>query len=91
MLDPIANPRYLLVRTSLFGRIRRSDYHAVPREIARRRDFADYFERMWRKYVGSAEVVYTRRRSGRRLLLKARAHSLSGALRPRSERLSAWK
>jgi hypothetical protein len=91
LLNPIENPRYLLLRRSKLWKLRRRDYLAVPRELGRRKENAEYFARMWRKYVGSAQVIYTRRPEGRQALLEARARSLSAAFRPRSERVSAWR
>jgi hypothetical protein len=91
LLNPIENPRYLLLRRSKLWKLRRSDYLAIPRELGRRKADAEYFARMWRKYVGSAEAIYTRRPEGRQVLLEARARSLSAAFRPRSERVNVWK
>ena len=91
VLGPIENPRYLLVRTSFLGWLRRRDYHAVPTELGRTRGTADGLVSAWRRYVGPAEAVYTRNTEGRELLLRARAHSLAGALSGRSERVSCWK
>ncbi len=91
MLEPIENPRFLLVRTSFLGRLRRHDYHAVPTELGRTRKAADGLVAAWRRYVGPAEAVYTRNPEGREVLLRARAHSLAGSLSRRSERVSCWK
>ncbi|MFX0086118.1 MAG: DEAD/DEAH box helicase family protein [Candidatus Hodarchaeota archaeon] len=91
ILDPIENPRYILVRKSLFlNRLGRVDYHAVPTVLGVRKRFALIFAEIWEKYVGKMDLVYTRTRSGRALLLKARNHSLSTAFIPRTERISRW-
>jgi hypothetical protein len=91
LLNPIENPRYLLVRRSLLGPLKRADYHAVPHALGRRKEDAQYLATMWRKYVGRADVLYTRSPEGRQILLKARSRSLAAAFRPRAEQISRWK
>jgi hypothetical protein len=91
ILDPIENPRYLLMRKSLLGRLVRRDYHAVPQVIGTRKERAAYFCDMWRRYVGECELIYTRNLQGRIHLLQARANSLASAMQQRSERRSVWK
>ena len=91
IVDPVENPRYLLVRLTMFGLIQRTDYHSVPQIIGNRKESAEFFARMWRRYVGTTKLVYARTVEGRRLLLRARSHSLAATSQPRSERLSSWK
>jgi superfamily II DNA or RNA helicase len=91
VLDPIENPRYLLLRKSAFGLLARTDYHAVPTILGRRRSDAECFARAWAKYVGRARLTYTRTLEGRKILLRARSQSLSASFIPRSERVSCWK
>ena len=91
VLAPVDNPRYLLERTSLLGWLRRHDYHAVPSELGRTKETAAAFCRLWRRYVGPADVIYTRNPEGREGLLRARVRSLAGALQDRSERVSCWR
>jgi hypothetical protein len=91
ILDPVENPRYVLVRRSrLFG-IGRKDYHAVPELLGRKKENALYFLRAWKKRIGPAELVYTRTVEGRRLLLHSRARSLAASFQPRSQRRSCWR
>lgn len=91
ILSPIENPRYLLVRKSVFlKRLGRLDYHSVPSILGMRKNYAQYFANMWRKYVGSMELVYTRNLQGRMRLLQARNHSLSSHFVPRLERIHRW-
>jgi superfamily II DNA or RNA helicase len=91
-LNPIENPRYLLVRKSaLWNLFTRKDYHAVPSLIGSRKEYAEFFAKMWNKYVGKMELIYTRNRYGRIVLLKARNKSLSASFRPRSDRITRWK
>jgi len=91
ILDPIDNPRYLLVRRSALGRLLRTDYHAVPEPIGRRKQYARYYLRMWRKFIGKADLVYTRSVAGRKILLKARNRSLSAAFAKKTDRTASWK
>lgn len=89
-LGPINNPRYLLARTK-FWRLFREDYFAVPDAVARKKESAEFFAQRWRALVGPVQLVFTRTPEGRKLLLRARNHSLSGAFQKRSERVSCWK
>lgn len=92
VLNPIENPRYLLIRRSMWwNRFTRKDYHAVPSVIGAKKEYAEYFADMWSKYVGKMSLVYTRNRKGRIDLIHARNKSLSATFRPRSERLTRWK
>ena len=91
VLDPIGNPRYLLRRRTFLGFLRRTDYHAVPSAIGARREFAEYFARMWRWHVGPAELIYARTAEGRKVLLRARMSAMSAAFRSKSDRVTCWK
>ncbi len=91
ILDPIQNPRYLLVRCSTFCGLRRRDYHAVPALLGKRKETAEYFAARWKKYLGAGRLIYTRSVEGRHLLIKARSRSLSSRLQKRSDRVNAWK
>jgi superfamily II DNA or RNA helicase len=91
VLNPIDDPRYLIVRRSPFGWWQRKDFHAVPTPLGQKKESVECFARMWKWYVGSLDLVYTRNPEGRRLLLKARGQALSAALLPRSERRSVWR
>ena len=90
VLGPVQNPRYLLVRTSWFAIRRREDFHAVPAVVAGRNESAEHFARLWRKKVGSSELVFTRTSEGRRVLLKARMRSFAAGFQRRVDRRSAW-
>ena len=92
VLNPIDNPRYLLIRKSTWwNRFTRKDYHAVPSVIGAKKEFAEHFADMWSKHVGSMNLVYTRTGEGRIELIRARNKSLSATFTPRSERLTRWK
>jgi hypothetical protein len=91
ILGPIVNPRYILVRKSLFWKMTRKDYHVVPDIIGKKKESAEYFSKMWSKYVGPSKLIYTRTAGGRRMLLRARGRAMSSAFQKRSERVKTWK
>jgi hypothetical protein len=90
VLGPIDDARFILAKSQAWPAIR-EDYFAVPDVLARKREFAEFFADQWRRLVGPVELVYTRTPEGRRILLRARMHSLTMSLPPRSERVSCWK
>lgn len=90
-LDQIENPRYILHRTSRNKWYARHDYHAIPDEIGRKKEYVQLFEKKWQKNVGQAFAIFTRNVEGRKLLLKARVKAMSGKFLHRSERKSVWK
>lgn len=89
-LSPIDNPRYLLARRKIW-RLFREDYFAVPDVLARKKEFAEIFAQRWNRLVGPVQLVFTRTPEGRKVLLRARNHSLAGAFQKRTERVSCWK
>lgn len=90
LLGPVQNPRYLLERRSWLGPVARRDYHAVPAIIARHKDSAEAFHRLWKAHVGSSRLVFTRTAEGRLILLRARARSFAAGFQRRVDRRSAW-
>ncbi len=91
VLGPIENPRYVLVRKTPLGWLMRKDYHEVPALLGKKKESAEYFRKMWARYVGPTHLVYTRTPEGRSFLLKARAHSMAQRFQRRAERLRAWQ
>ncbi len=91
VLGPIENPRYIITRNSTLFAFVRKDFHVVPEILAERKEKAEYFEKMWKKYVGPTGLIYTRNEEGRKILVKARSQSLSGQFTRKSERLNVWK
>ncbi len=90
VLGPVHNPRYILVRRSWWGRIGRTDYHAVPSSLGARKDMAEDFAEIWKRKVGSSQLVFTRSAAGRQLLLKARMRSFAAGFQRSVDRRSAW-
>ena len=92
LLDPIDNPRYLLIKHSKFlGRVKQTDYFAVPAVLSTNKKSVEVFQKLWEKYIGECEIVYTRNLEGRKVLLKARKYASSAMKRKRSKRLSKWQ
>jgi superfamily II DNA or RNA helicase len=91
LLSPIENPRYVIVRKTPLGWLMRRDYHAVPTPLGKKKESAEYFRKMWARYVGPTDLVYTRTPEGRSFLLKARAHSMAQRFQRRAERLRSWQ
>lgn len=91
-LDPVENPRYLLIKHSTFlGRVKQSDYFSLPATLSANKKSVEIFKMLWEKYIGECEIVYTRNVEGRKLLLKARKDASSAIKRKRSKRLSKWQ
>jgi superfamily II DNA or RNA helicase len=90
-LAPVENPRYLLVRNTWLGLVHRTDYHAVPSVIGRKKELAEFLSRVWRKLVGPTELIFTRSVEGRTVLLRARVQSLAAKLQGRPGRTSCWR
>ncbi|NGP45944.1 DEAD/DEAH box helicase family protein [Bacillaceae bacterium SIJ1] len=90
-LEPIDNPRYILHRTSGGKWYARHDYHAIPDEIGRKKEYTQLFEEKWQKKLGQASAIFTRNVDGRKILLKARVKAMSGKFVKRTERKSVWK
>ncbi len=91
ILGPIENPRYFLVRKSLFGSIIRKDYHAVPSLLATHRDNAEYFAHRWNKHIGPVKLIFSRQKEGRKLLLQARSSSMAAGFQRFVDRRSQWR
>ncbi|MDO6440482.1 helicase-related protein [Cyclobacterium sp. 1_MG-2023] len=92
IIGTVDNPRYVVVRKSFFLNVlSQKDYHSVPDILGRKKQFAEYFERQWIRFVGACELVYTRTIEGRKLLLKSRIHSLASEFEDKTERINKWR
>ena len=90
VLGPIDSPRYLLVRHGSMIGMKRKDYHAVPTRIGVKKEFATIFKKAWEKYVGEADLIYTRTQETRKTLLMARARAFSESTRKYVKRTDRW-
>lgn len=92
ILVSINNPRYLIIRKSLFLKvISQKDYHSVPELIGQNKKSAEYFEQQWNRFVGACELVYTKTIEGRKILLKSRINSLSSEFEEKIDRVNKWR
>lgn len=91
-LDPIENPRYILIKKDKFAKfITQADYFAIPAIFSSKKKDVQVFANLWDKYIGPCEIVYTRNLDGRKLLLKARNLAFSSLKREKSKKLSKWQ
>lgn len=92
-INPIENPRYLFIRKDkLANFLDTTDYHAMPAIISTNKSNIDIFQRLWEKYIGKCDIIYTRNAIGRRQLLKARKNSFSDLSRSeKAKRLSRFE
>ena len=91
LLGPVDDPRYILVRKSPLRLLMQKHYYAMPKTLARNRESAEHFRRMWARYIGPCELIYTRNPEGRQSLLKARAQSMSAGFHRRTDRTRTWR
>ncbi|MBV7314445.1 DEAD/DEAH box helicase family protein [Shewanella sp. NIFS-20-20] len=91
VLGPIDNPRYIVVREGDFMGLGRKDYHAVPTIMAVKKEAAEIFITQWSKYVGSADLIYTRSEQGRASLLKAKMRAFSSTFANDMRRIDRWQ
>ena len=92
IIAPINNPRYVIVRKNKFVFfVKQEDYHAVPEVLARKKEFAEYFNNQWEEHVGNCNLIYTRTIAGRKLILKARVKSLAVQLDEKVQQVSKWR
>ncbi|WP_420346752.1 DEAD/DEAH box helicase family protein [Pelagibius sp.] len=91
VFEPIANPRYLLIRYHRRGWLKQMDYHAVPDAIAADKAALEAFRRAWEKRIGRCELVNTRSREGRLILLRARTQAYSAGYLRKAERRLRWE
>lgn len=91
-LDPIENPRYILVKYDVILKIfKPKDYFAIPTVLSRQKESVIVFKNLWERYIGKCDIVYTRNIEGRKTLLKARKEASSTSKREKSKRLSKWQ
>lgn len=92
VIGPVDNPRYVIVRKSMFlFFVVQKDYHAVPEIIGRNKNLATYFKDQWERLVGDCDLIFTRSIEGRRLLLKSRIKSLAAQFEHNFEHVNKWR
>ena len=62
------NQRYIIVNKKK----NISTYYNVPSVLAINKEFAEKFHKNWKRFIGDANLIYTKSVEGRKILLKAR-------------------
>ena len=90
-LNPIENPRYLLVRKNL-TKIgwQQLDYFSVPGIIGLKMKNVLIFKKMWKQRLGSCNVIYTRTIEGHKILLKAQMRAYSN-FQKQTKKSNRWE
>jgi len=92
IISPINNPRYVIIRKSIFlNTITQKDYHSVPEIIGQNKKLTQFFREQWLQFVGACELIYTRTIEGHKFMLKSRMNSLSAQLDNHSEVINKWR
>lgn len=82
VFDPLLSPRYLLVT--------KHEEYAVPRVLADRKERAEAFARRWRRWVGTARLLYVHTLDGKHRLLRAKERFLAAKHHPRTGSRLRW-
>lgn len=92
IIDPIDNPRYVIIRKNMFMLfLKQKDYHSVPEILGKNKKLAKFFENQWQRLVGNCELIFTRTIVGRKALLKSRVKSLSSQFEEKAEHVNKWR
>ncbi len=92
VISRVDNPRYVIVRKSLFMKfIEQKDFHAVPDILGRNKTLAEFFSSQWKRWVGDCELIFTRNIAGRKMLLKSRAKNLAAQIEDEIEHVNKWR
>lgn len=91
VFDDIESQRYIIVSEER-GTIR---YFNVPNLLSTNKELAERFHLNWGRYIGRAELYYTKSIEGRKILLKARKNSFdytkSEKFMKKKKPVSDWK
>ncbi len=91
LLGPVQNPRYIMTREGEGALKDRLDFHSVPTCLGVKKELAEGLLFAWHRYVGPADLIFTRRKGGHAALLAARTRAFSGALEAGLRRLDRWQ
>ena len=90
-LNPIENPRYLLIRKNPILRfLKQIDYYAIPSIIGLNKKNVLIFKEIWKRRIGYCNIVYTRTETGRKVLLKARMKAYSN-IQKQTKKSNRWE
>ncbi|MFD0863038.1 DEAD/DEAH box helicase family protein [Sungkyunkwania multivorans] len=92
ILEPVENPRYLIVKAGWLRRkLGLGNYYAVPTIFGKKKEMAQLFFNHWKKHVGRSEMIFTRNKLGRKILLKARLTHIRHELEEQTKKSISWK
>lgn len=92
LLQPIDNPKYLLIKTNwLRKKLKLNNFFPVPEIFAVRKKESQIFQSFWNKHFGRSKLVYTRTLNGRKLLLKARLFNIENVNNELTKKSVVWK
>lgn len=90
VLDPIDNPRYLIVK-NFYNNKALHGYFAVPELFGGKKANSAVFLKHWIKQVGTSKLIYTRNEKGRQLLLNARLKHITNVYQRGSSKSVIWE
>lgn len=91
IIQPIENPRYLIVKTNWFRKnLEIENYYAVPDIFGNKKANILVFEKHWQNHVGKSKIIYTRFLEGRKILLKARIFHVSKSFNETTKKAVIW-
>lgn len=91
ILEPIKNPRYLILNTNWFkNEFDIQNFYSVPQIFGDKKKNCLVFEKNWNRYVGKSEFIYTRHLEGRKTLLKARLMHISNSFKETTKKAVIW-
>ncbi|CAM1368189.1 conserved hypothetical protein [Tenacibaculum litoreum] len=92
LLQPIDNPKYLLIKTNwLRKKLKLNNFFPVPEIFSARKKECQIFQSHWNKHIGKSKLVYTRTMNGRKLLLKARLFHIHNVNNELTKKNVVWK
>ena len=92
LLQPIENAKYLIIKTNWYKRkLNISNFFALPEIFSNTKKEALLFQQNWLKNLGKSKLVYTRNKTGRRLLLKARLAHIHNKDKKLTKKNVIWK
>lgn len=75
LLSPIENPRYILIRRSLFGKQKKKHSFACPSVLGKNKESVELLVRNLKTSTGNFDAVFTRTPDGRKLICECRKKS----------------
>ena len=91
ILEPIKNPRYLILHTNWFkNELNIQNFYVVPQLFGDKKKNCLVFEKHWNQQVGKSKFIYTRHLEGRKMLLKARLLHVSNAFKKNTKKGVIW-